>query len=145
MSNAIRLTFMHRAGKVRLQSRVNVDTRIPAGQPTGDHGFWAELRDSSNNPLHRQIIHNPIPDDREVFSPDPSRSVQRISGARAEDVFSILVPDLPDAQSVALVSSHHEAASSLTTAVVPSVDVAIKHVDPGVPQVARTLARFQLR
>ena len=144
MANAMRLTFVHRAGKLQLQSRISVDARIPASPPSGDHGFWVELRDSNDNPLHKQIIHNPIVADREVFSPDPSRSVERAPGGRSEDVFSVLVPDLPDARSLALVSSHHEAVSSLTTAVAPSVDVAIKRVDPGAPLAARTIARFQL-
>lgn len=144
MANAMRLTFVHKAGQVQLQSRTSVDARIPAGQPGGDHGFWVELRDSNDNPLHKQIIHNPIPPDREVFSPDPSRSVERAPGGRAEDVFSVLVPDLPGAQSLALVSSHHEAVHGLAAAVAPSVNVAIKRLDPGVPPVARTIARFQL-
>ena len=145
MANAMRLTFVHSAGKLQLQSRISVDARIPAGQPTGDHGFWVELRDSNDNPLHKQVIHDPLSLDREVFSPDPSRSVERTPGGRAEDVFSVLVPDLPAARSLAFVSSHHEAVSGLTTAVAPSVDVAIKRVGPGVTQAARTIARFQLR
>jgi hypothetical protein len=54
------------------------------------------------------------------------------------------VPPRPEAQSRALVSSQHDAASSLTTAVAHSMDVAIKPIDPNAPRVARTIARFQL-
>lgn len=144
MANAIRLTFVHKAGKLQLQSRIDVDAKVPAGEPSGDHGFWVELRDSSDKSLHKQVIHDPIPIDREVFSPDPARSVERAPGGRSEDVFSILVPNVPGADSVALVSSHHDGPSGVAAATARSIEVVIKPVDPRAPRVARTIARFQL-
>ena len=143
-TSAIRLTFVHKAGRIQLQSRIGVDAIIAASRPSGDHGFWVELRNRSDQPLFKQLIHNPIPEDREVFSPDATRSIARVTGARSEDVFSILVPNIPEADSLTLVSSEHEGVGDLKTKTPRLVDVQIRRLDPQVPRIARTIARFHL-
>jgi hypothetical protein len=143
-TSAIRLTFVHKAGKIQLQSRSGVDAIIPTSSPSGNHGFWAELRDRGDKPLFKQLIHNPLSEDREVFSPDAARSIARAAGARAEDVFSILVPNLPEADSLTLVSSEHEGVGNLATKTALLADVPIRRLGPQEPRIARTIARFHL-
>jgi hypothetical protein len=145
VTNAVRLTFVYKAGKLQLQSRIHVNAMVPPGEPGGDLGFWVELRDASDNPLFRRVLQNPLTVDREVFSPGATNSVARVPGARTEDVFSILVPDDPAAASVVLVSSQHVGSSNLATGAGRSSAVDIKPVDPTTRGIARVIARFQLR
>jgi hypothetical protein len=120
---AIRLTFVKQGDQLRLHSKIAVDTIVPpdgpAAQPS-DRGFWLELRDSADRTVFRRVLHNPLPQDIEVFSPDVNQTVARVPMAPAESVFSVLVPDTPAAESVTLFSSEHrghpiEATSMLAT------------------------------
>jgi hypothetical protein len=49
------------------------------------------------------VLHDPAPVDVEVF--DPDRGLRRVALDEPKGVFTVLVPDLPDAEEIAIVSS----------------------------------------
>jgi len=83
MSGAVRLIFEYDGENVRLVSRQHVDMAPPPSDAldgfAGQKGFWAELRGADGGLLYRQVMHDPIRRDVEVFSDDP---LQTISGLR---------------------------------------------------------------
>jgi hypothetical protein len=150
-SNALRLTFSHKDGVVQLVSKEEVEMTVPPGdaiEKRPQRGFWAELHDASNNALFRRVLHNPIPVDTEVFSDDPGKTLARAPVAPAEGMFSIVVPNQPEAASLALFSSHHEASPSPSEPPQGISDVmpyfAVRAV-PGHLDEAREIARFDLK
>jgi hypothetical protein len=60
-------------------------------------GFWFEIRDEKGGLLYHRAVHPPNRADREVFSPDPDRTVLREpKSAEPEGEFTLLVPDIPE-------------------------------------------------
>lgn len=107
---AIRLTFVKKGEQLQLHSRISVNVILPPGDSTAqpnDRGFWLELRDSADNTLFRRVLHNPLPQDTEVFSSDVKQTIARVPKAPEELVFSVLVPDILAAETVTLHSSEH--------------------------------------
>ena len=66
-------------------------------------GFWYELRDADNTTLYRQVIHNPLRYDAEIYL-DEETIVRQVFDDYA-DTFDLLVPKLPAATQSALFSS----------------------------------------
>jgi hypothetical protein len=111
---ALRLTFVREGDQLRLHSTTPVEMRVPPGDRPArpdERGFWAELRDAADQPLFRRVLRDPLPEDTEVFAPDPARSVARAPVAPSQAVFSVVVPDVPASRSVVLFSSRHTGAS----------------------------------
>jgi hypothetical protein len=108
-SKAIRLTFEYDGDQVRLLSQQRVDMVVPASAPVtgfdGHKGVWAELKDGQNRTLYRQVMHNPLRGDVEVFSDDPARNVARHPTPQRKGVFVVLVPDTDEGREVVLSSS----------------------------------------
>jgi hypothetical protein len=106
---AIRLIFEYDGDEVRLISRQHVDMLVSPSDALegyeGQQGFWAEVRDADGTRLYRQILHDPIRRDAEVFSDDPQQSIARVPVERPTGVFFVLVPDLDEADHVALMNS----------------------------------------
>lgn len=111
---AWRLTFEYHDDKVRLVARQPVTMVSPPDDAEllerGKAGFWVELRDAKGRPLYRQVLHDPIQTDYEVFS--PGESPTRVAAPEVKGVFQAVVPDLPDASDVVL----HGSASRLELA-----------------------------
>lgn len=109
MTAVIRLTFEHSADGVTLVSRQRVEMVLPAQYRVPEEAaapaFVAELRDSADQVLHRTAIRDPLQPHREVFSPDPDRSISRVPVDRPEGAFTVIVPDTPEADHLALLSS----------------------------------------
>ena len=106
---AVRLTFTYEGDEVRLVSRQPVEMIAPptdrlAGYE-GEQGFWIEVRSGQDETLHRRVMQNPLRRDVEVFSPDPEQSVVRVPVEKPTGSFSVVVPDLDEADHVALLSS----------------------------------------
>ena len=106
---ALRLTFAFEGAEVRLVSRQPIEMIAP---PTDrlygyehEQGFWIEVRSSQDETVHRQVMHDPLRYDVEVFSPDPKESVVRRPVEKPSGSFSVVVPDLNEAEHVALLSS----------------------------------------
>lgn len=99
-----RLTFAYRDGSIELVSEQRVDMRMPARttHPEPRAGFWYELRDAESEVLFRLDAEDPIPTDVEVFSDDPERTIERAPHAPEEGVFTVLLPEIEDAEEVRL-------------------------------------------
>ena len=110
MPGAVRLIFSYDGNEIKLESRQRVDMVVPPGEPIEagreeQSGFWVEVRSKADEPLRRQLLHDPIPRDAEVFSDDPTQSVARVPVDRPSGVFSVLVPEIEEAEYVALIGT----------------------------------------
>lgn len=129
-----RLTFAVRDGAIELVSDQRIEMKAsPAPRsPAARAGFWCEVRDRTERVLVAAPAPDPLHQDREAFSPDPVKSVQRVPGASPPTAFSILVPDVDGAESVSLMR------------VVPSVGPHAHETVEGVASAAVEIARFKL-
>jgi len=144
---ALRLTFLYKEGRLRLLSRIPVEATVPASDDppllAGEHGSWLELLDASNRRLYRLLLHDPIPTDTEVFSPDPRQTMTRLPVAPKQAVFSVLVPELPEAETVALFSSAFRPTAGTAIATADGVPLEPIANLPLAP--ARPVARFPIK
>jgi hypothetical protein len=132
---AIRLIFAYEGNSVRLIDRQRLELPTPPTDAISDHegqqGFWVELRRPDERVTYRRVLANPVGTDAEVFSPDPARSLSRVPIERPSGVFTVLVPDVEEADHVVLMSS---------------VPPAVERIAPGAPApLAVEMARFALR
>jgi hypothetical protein len=107
-----RLTFVYRDGRVELASAQRVDM-IPPARPqaaAAPQDLVYELLDAQANVLHRLSTPDPIPTDVEVFSDDPERTIERSPTPPEQAVFTVLLPDVPDAEEVRLMRAAGPAA-----------------------------------
>jgi hypothetical protein len=106
---AIRMLLSFDGEHVHVVSQQAVDMVLPPSDPVegieGLKGFWYELRDGQNRPLYRRVMPNPMRDDVEVFSDDPTQSVARQATPNRKGVFTVVVPDTEDGNTVTLSSS----------------------------------------
>ena len=107
----LRITFAHRDGQISLEGVERVAMIPPAsiGDPPqrGQTGYWLEVRDASGRVLHHRALHDPVRRDVEAFSPDAGPSISRVPLREPAGRFTVLVPDLPDAQTFALNGPAH--------------------------------------
>jgi hypothetical protein len=106
---------------IRLISRQRVRMVTPPGEPLeggleGQYGFWVEVRDEAGRPLRRQLMHDPMRHDAEVFLEDPERSVARIPLERPTGVFAVLIPEIEAADHLALIGTPLEERPALAQA-----------------------------
>jgi hypothetical protein len=105
----MRLTFEYEGSEVKLVSSQKVEMILPPTHPLeggdGETGFWFTLSDAAGKAVYRRVVHNPIQLDREVFSNDPKNpSVHRVPVEKPKGTFVLLVPDVPQAQTLQLFS-----------------------------------------
>jgi hypothetical protein len=117
---AVRLIFSYEGDDIRLISRQRVNVVTPPSEPLdsleGRSGFWVEIRDEAGQPLHRELMHDPIRHDAEVFSEDPERSVARIPLERPTGVFAVLIPEIEEAEHLVLIGTPLEERPALAEA-----------------------------
>lgn len=105
-AQALRLTFAYRGAQIRLagSERVAMIAPAPVGAPpeSGQTGYWFGVLDAAGRLIYHRPLHQPIRVDVESFSPDPQRSIARVPIAEREGQFTVLIPDLADAQSFQL-------------------------------------------
>ena len=103
---AVRLVVEYDGDTLRVISRQEVAMATPPSDPVRgfeeETGFWLELRDSKGQTLYRRVMHNPVASDVEAF--DPEKGITRHTVERKRGVFTVLVPALPEAQTVAFSS-----------------------------------------
>jgi hypothetical protein len=108
-SRAVRLRFAYEGNDVRLVSQQRVEMIVPPADAlsgfASEQGFWVEVRTAQEEVLHRRVMHDPLRQDVEVFSPDPAQSIVRTPVERPSGTFTVLVPDIDEADHVALMSS----------------------------------------
>ena len=99
---AWRVTFTVEDGKVRAVGKQRVATLPPPDDSDvisdDAAGYWVEVRDADGRTLHRQVIANPLADQREVFS--PSEPLHHVDAPGTTAVFQVLVPDDPNCHEI---------------------------------------------
>jgi hypothetical protein len=118
-ARSVRLIFSYDGDDIRLESRQPVEMLAPPSDPVEGYanqtGFWTEVRDARGSVLHRQVLHDPVRRDAEVFSPDPEHSIARVPIERPHGVFWVVVPLAPGADHVALMGLPATAATATAT------------------------------
>jgi hypothetical protein len=106
-NRALRLIIKYDDGKIVVSDRQYLEKATPPSDALrgyeGQSGFWYELRDAKRKILYRRVASNPIQFDVEVH--DPETGPRRYPVRKARGLFTVLVPDLPEADSLVLVSS----------------------------------------
>ena len=99
---ALRLTFAWRGTQISVVGSERVAMIVPAsiGEPpdVATTGYAFALLDTQGRVIYRRPLHNPIRIDTEAFSPGRDRPIERVPLAAREGRFTVLVPDLPDAE-----------------------------------------------
>lgn len=103
---ALRLTFSFDGPKIQLTLRETVEMTLPPSVALTDDPpggpFWYELQDGERTPLYRRTQRHPLDSTVEIRTGDPERPLAHLDSGRAAGTFTLLVPELPDAQSVVL-------------------------------------------
>jgi hypothetical protein len=109
---AIRLIFAYAGDRIELTDAQRLAMFVPPSdslEPERERsGFWVEVRDANEQPLFRRLMHHPIETTREVFPADPHGEIIRTPVADRRGVFSVVIPELTAARSLALVGSPPE-------------------------------------
>lgn len=105
-SYTLRLTFAYDEKSIRLVRSQRVEMIAPPSvtppPEKGQAGYWFEVRNAKGELLHHRPLHDPVRDDLEVFSDDPAQSITRVPNPNTSGEFTVLVPDLPGADSFGL-------------------------------------------
>ena len=102
------LTFSGEAFK--LESAIRIEKVVPASAPSdkaihdAEAGSWFTVEDKAGRTLYRRLLNN-LFEDAETDS-DDGRGLQRVGKAQSAGTLSLLVPDLPDAHTFGIYSSH---------------------------------------
>jgi hypothetical protein len=106
-NRAIRLLVEYDESGFKVRDRWEIETLAPPSHPLevprATSGFWVELRDAKNNVVYRRVMPNPVQTDVEVF--DPEFGPHRQPTDAKSGSFTVLIPDLPEAEQLAFVSS----------------------------------------
>ena len=87
-----------------------------------------ELRDTNNQVIFHRLIHSPLVGSVEVHSPDGK--IERKFGEVKESIFEVLLPDNPEAESIALMGE--------------SLDISALSATSALRRPASELARFDI-
>ncbi len=106
-TRALRLTLEYEGRTVSVVSREHLAKVTPPSHALSGYerhsGFWYELQDAKGQVLYRRIRDNPIRVDVEAY--DPEGGPRRYPVKRPRGIFVVLVPDLPKADALVLMSS----------------------------------------
>ena len=106
---SLRLTIEYRGSDLSVVDRRSVEMLAPVSDAIrgydGQSGFWYELRSSTGETVYRRVIHNPIRADVEEHTVEPTLMTRRHAVAEPSGVFTVLVPDDPQAAKLVLFSS----------------------------------------
>jgi hypothetical protein len=104
---AYRLTFSYNRESVTLDFiEMLEEMPTPESDPLEhdeESGFWYELRDADNATLYRQVVHNPLRYDAEIYLEDATIARQLFDDYA--DSFDLLVPAFSNGIQIALFSS----------------------------------------
>jgi hypothetical protein len=103
-----RITFRYEGTRVEMTEREVVQmippppvTPLPrAGR---NCGFWFEVHDAEGRVLFHRGLHNPIPTYAEEHQPDGT--IRVVPGAPESGTFEVLIPKMPSAETILLISS----------------------------------------
>jgi hypothetical protein len=106
---ALRMRFAYEGGKVRQLpdvQRVEMlapisPVELPREKVHG--GFWVELHDADERVLYYQVLNNPIRPMLDDYSPDGT--IRAVPNRNRAGEFELLIPDMPEAQTLVMFSS----------------------------------------
>jgi hypothetical protein len=105
-ASAWRLTFRVEGDRIQLVAQEQLAMAVLPSEELGQDGprsgFWHELQDSAGRPLYRRVTSNPLSTGVEIPTGDPEQPLAYEQVPRPAGIFSVVVPDLPEGQSVAL-------------------------------------------
>ena len=111
-NRAWRLTLEYQDGEFRVLERHFLNKRAQSSDELIDSkkgrqqsGFWIELRDAKGRALYRQILHNPLQLSVEIHSENKERPIRQETNPNPKAVLTVVFPDLPDAETLVIVSS----------------------------------------
>jgi hypothetical protein len=113
-NTSTRLNFEYHDRDIELVSWNRLKKISPPSDPMANYedesGWWVILTDERGNVVYRQIIHNPIRIDKELFSYGRKGGVswEIPDAAEQNGEFSVLVPDIPTATHLSLYGSFEE-------------------------------------
>jgi hypothetical protein len=131
---AIRLIFEYEGDEVRLVSRQRVEMYVPPSDDVKgyeERGLWGEVRRADGAALYRRALSDPMPRTVEVFSNDPEQTIVRVPIERPSGTFVVVVPDLDEADHLALTSSGAPEHAQLRGAAVEILRVPLGRQDEG--------------
>lgn len=107
--HSLRLTFAYLGSDIRLESVKSIAMIAPPSddpkRSKDESGFWYEVRDRDNRTLYRRITENPIKFAVEIRSDDTDAPFKWEEIKEPAGSFTLLVPDISNAQSIVLFSS----------------------------------------
>jgi hypothetical protein len=141
---ARRLTFEFDGSTIRQISEQRVEMTVPSSHPTSEYsghtGFWFELRDANENTIYRRVMADPLLGYHEVPSSQGTFTHSPITVS--PQVFELVVPELPTAESLVIFGTLPERLAPIGT---PAQEAA-RPARPRVgTQPAREIARINLR
>lgn len=103
--HSIRLQFQFDGESLRLISQTRIRKIAPASpvprpKVGQQRGFWVEIQTADKRTVFHRILHNPLRTHVEVHSPD--RKPRIVTGPPMPGIFEVLVPDIPNAVTVAV-------------------------------------------
>jgi hypothetical protein len=111
-THTLRLTFRYEGSDVSLLSSERVEMVPPPGAPEfiheGQAGSWAELLDAHGRTIYQQLLHNPIRYEMEVPEDPDTGTLHWEEVRHPQGVFEVLVPDMPEGQTLVLFGSSRE-------------------------------------
>lgn len=115
----LRLTFRYEGSRVSLTDRQVADMISPPSiteRPVvgKSSGFWIELQNKGGQSLFHRVLYRPIPYTVEKHLADGSMKL--VADTPGEGEFEVLLPALPDAETVVLYSSPLDLKRSLEPA-----------------------------
>ena len=106
-NRAWRLTFDYVGDQITLARQEQVAMLAPPDDSEhverAQTGYHVELRDDAGRPIYQRILHAPLADSYEVFSPEPGAPIRRVPMEHPHGRFEAIVPDVEGGQTVALV------------------------------------------
>ena len=118
-NHKLRLTFRYEGMDVQLMAIERLDMITPPGAPEpirqGQAGFWAELLDADERPLYQRMLHNPIRHEMEAPVDDETGTLRWYKIDHPRGIFQVLVPDVPEGETLVLFSSPPEAVAEPAT------------------------------
>jgi hypothetical protein len=104
--HALRLTFAWRGTQISVIGSERIAMIVPATIPepteAATTGYSFALVDANGRVIYRRPLHNPIRIDTEAYGPGRGQPIERVPLAAGEGQFTVLVPDLVDAQALRL-------------------------------------------
>jgi hypothetical protein len=112
-TRALRLTFSYSRKGIHLDEIQPLEGMpSPPTDPIQhgpEAGFWYELRDAKNATLYRQVVHNPMRHEAEVYT--EGAPIDRQTMEDHADSFTLLAPSLEGVTTIALFSSPLDSAT----------------------------------